>query len=68
MEKRKKISDFRISLSAFSSLLTENTELSGIRLALDPRLRIQSAKGGSLGRQWTTQKQNSLSAINHLLI
>jgi hypothetical protein len=42
------ISTLHLSPPALASAsLTENTELSVVRLALDSRKRIQSAKGGS---------------------
>ena len=43
------ISTLHLSPPAFASAsLTENTKLSVLRLALEPRERIQPAKGGSL--------------------
>jgi len=47
-EKRKKVSDFRISPSAFPSSLTEKQRTVSRQSGFVPRVRARSAKGGSL--------------------
>ena len=48
IEEKTQIPNPKFQIRNFPKSLTENTKLSVLRLALEPRKRIQPAKGGSV--------------------